>query len=107
LWEADHTGEVLVSPLPAQRAGRYRLIAHFTSAPNYGIVQLGLNGAKVGPAVNLYREQIKPTDLIDLGVVTLAAGKPTLTVTVAGKDPASTGYFFGLDYLKLTPVPVQ
>jgi len=107
LWEADHTGEVLVSPLPAQSAGRYRLTAHFTSAPNYGIFQLALDGANVGPSVDLYSERIRPTDLVDLGLVTLPGGKPSLTVTVTGKDAASTGYFFGLDYLKLTPVPAQ
>ena len=105
LWRADGTGETLELPLPAQAAGRYRLIARYTKSPEYGIFQVSLNGAEVGQPVDLYGETIKAADPVDLGIVTLPAGRPVFKVTVTGKNDASKGYRFGLDYLKLIPVP--
>ncbi len=105
LWVADQTGETLELPLPVQKAGKYRLIAHYTMAPDYGIFQASLNGIKVGQPVDLYDAKIKTTDPVDLGVVNLSDGQPVFKVTVTGKNAASTNTHFGLDYLKLTPTP--
>jgi len=105
LWSAKQTGETLELPLPLQKAGKYRLVVHFTTAPDYGIFQVSLNGLDVGKPVDLYAAQIKTTDPIDLGVVMLPDGKPVFKVTVTGQNPASKSSAFGLDYLKLIPTP--
>jgi hypothetical protein len=105
LWTAKQTGETLELPLPVQKAGKYRLIAHYTEGPDYGIFQASLNGVAVGQPVDLYSPQIKTTDPIDLGIVTLTDGKPVFKVTVTGQNPASKSSTFGLDYLKLIPTP--
>ncbi len=42
---------------------------------------------------------------IDLGIVTLTDGQPVFQVTVTGKNAASTGMQFGLDYLQRVPAP--
>jgi hypothetical protein len=104
-WKASKIGETEAMWLPAQKAGKYRLLARFTKAPDYGIFQLTLSGTNVGQPVDLYGPQVMATDPIDLGEVTLPDGNPTLKVIVTGKNPASTGSQFGLDYLKLVPVP--
>ena len=104
-WAADQTGESLELPLPFKKAGKYRLIVHCTEGPNYGIFEVSMNGTDVGQPIDLYAPEIKTTDPIDLGVVTLPEGKPVLKFTVAGKNAASKGSAFGLDYLKLIPVP--
>jgi hypothetical protein len=104
-WASDQTGETLELPLPGQKAGAYRLIAHYTKGPDYGIFQVAVNGVDVAQPVDLYDPAIKTTEPLDLGVVTLPDGKPTFKVTVTGKNPGSRGSAFGLDYLKLIPVP--
>lgn len=104
-WDAGQVGETLELPLPAQKAGKYRFIAHYTKSPDNGIFQVSLNGFDVGQPVDLYDPVLKTTDPIDLGVVTLPDGKPVFKVTVTGKNPASTNTRFGLDYLKLILAP--
>jgi hypothetical protein len=104
-WDAGLVGETLELPLPVQKAGKYRLIAHYTKSPENGIIQANLNGSDVGQAVDLYDPTFKTTDPIDLGVVTLPDGQPVFKVTITGKNPASTNTRFGLDYLKLIPTP--
>ena len=104
-WGAEQAGDSLDLPLPFHKAGKYRLIAHFTKGPNYGILQVKLNGAELGQPIDFYDPKIETTDPIDLGVVTLPEGKPIFGVTVTGKNAGSKGSFFGLDYLKLLPVP--
>jgi len=104
-WMCGEAGHTLELPLPAQKAGKYRLIAVYTKSGDYGIIQASLNGANVGPPTDLYDKTRKPTGPIDLGIVTLPEGKPVFKITNIGKNPASQYYSFGLDYLKLTPVP--
>ncbi len=105
IWPAQTIGETLELTLPVQKAGQYRLIAHYGEAPDSGIFQAGLNGVAMGSPIDLYDPRIKTTDPVDLGLVTLPDGQPVFKVTVTGKNPASTGTQFGLDYLKLVPVP--
>ena len=100
-WRPKQAGDTLELPLPAQKPGKYRLVAHFTKARNYGIFQLSLNGADLGKPLDFYSAEVKATDPVDLGVVTLTGGEPVLKVTATGKNDVSSGYQFGLDYLKL------
>ena len=51
-WDAGLVGETLELPLPVQKAGKYRLIAHYTKSPENGIIQANLNGSDVGQAVD-------------------------------------------------------
>jgi len=105
LWEPNQAGETLELPLPAQKAGKYQLSARFTKATDYGIFQASVNGTDVGQPIDLYEKHVALGDAVDLGVVTLPDGVPVLKMTVAGKNHDAHGFLFGLDYLKLTPVP--
>jgi hypothetical protein len=104
-WYADQVGQTLSLELPAQNAGKYDLIAHYGKARNYGIIQANFNGVDVGQPIDLYSAPTVPSDEINLGVVTVTAGTSVFKVTVMGKNDASKGYHFGLDYLKLVPAP--
>ena len=104
-WPAVDVGESIEFNLPVQKAGTYQLKAHFGMGPDYGIYQLSLNGTDVGAPQNLYAPTISVGDVVDLGTVTLAEGRPVLKITLTGKDDKSKGSFFGLDYLKLIPAP--
>ncbi|HEX4086026.1 MAG TPA: glycoside hydrolase family 172 protein [Chthoniobacteraceae bacterium] len=106
LWSAKNIGARQELQLPAQKAGKYHLLARYTKGPDYGIIQAGFNGTGAGQPIDLYSPKLEPIDIVDLGIVTLPQdGKPTFDVTITGKNPASSGVHFGLDYLKLTPAP--
>jgi hypothetical protein len=45
-----------------------------------------------------------PEAASSVGTVTLQPGSHTLTFVVTGKDPRSTGYLAGVDYVTLNPL---
>jgi hypothetical protein len=67
-----------------------------------GIVQLSINGVKLGPAEDQYNSS-EVWHEFDLGNVSLAAGNQPFVFTTAGKNAASSGYTQAYDYIKLTP----
>jgi hypothetical protein len=99
-WNPDKMGDTDELELPAQKAGTYRLEARFTKGPNLGIFQANFNGLDLGSPTDLYAPNLTVNDVTDLGAVTLVAGNPILKITLIGKNAASKGTGFGLDYLK-------
>ena len=76
-----------------------------TKAPDYGIVQLYLDGEKLGAPIDLYHESVVATGLLAMGEHELTAGDHKLTVEIVGaNDKAIKSYMFGLDYVKLDPL---
>jgi hypothetical protein len=105
-WEAKTVGEVLGLRLPPEKAGKYHLIARYTLSQDYGICQMNFDGEDVGKLIDLYSPVLKAAEPIDLGIVNLAKdGRPILKITIIGKNPDATAFHFGLDYLKLVPIP--
>ena len=104
-WRPATVGESVDLGLPPQKAGTYLLKAHYTNGPDLGIFQLGVNGAAVGAPVDLYGPAMATSDVMDVGTVTLPEGASYLTVTLTGKNSSASATNFGLDYIKLVPVP--
>ncbi len=101
-WISAKSGDKLELELPVAEDGRYALKAQFTKAIDYGIVQLYLDGAKLGGPMDLFNNGVIPTGTIDLGIHDLTKGAHKLTVEIVGANPAATpSYMFGLDYLIL------
>ncbi len=71
-----------------------------TQAPDYGRIHVELDGKTVLQEFNGYGPVVAPT-LVDAGELTLEPGTHHLTITTLGKDSRSSGYFWGLDYLKI------
>ena len=65
LWTGAKPGDKLVLELPVAKAGKYSLVAQFSRAVDYGIVQLSLNGKPLGAPIDLYSPGVvvKPTRL--------------------------------------------
>ena len=107
LWWTDaQLGDKLELALPVAKAGQYQLLAQFTKAVDYGIVQLSLDGEKLGQPVDLFHDGVMATGEIDLGMRKLSAGEHKLAVEITGANPkAVKGFMFGLDYVKLKAVP--
>ena len=104
-WIEAKPGDKLDLALPVKQAGKYRLGMQLTKAPDYGIVQLSLDGQKLGAPIDLYHESVVPTGLLAMGEYDLTAGEHKLTVEIVGaNDKAIKNYMFGLDYVKLDPL---
>jgi hypothetical protein len=102
-WQCHDVGRELTLKLSVKEAGKYHLKARFTKSYDYGIFRLSVDGKQVGDELDLYSPTVGTAPLADLGVLDLAQGDHKLTVRANGKNPASRGFFFGLDFVKLEP----
>lgn len=102
LWWTDaKPGDVLTIEMPLKKAGKYELEMAFTKAIDYGIVQLALDGEKLGGPIDFYNDGIQHTGPVSFGIVDLKAGKHVLTATIVGaNEKAVKSYMFGLDYVR-------
>lgn len=103
LWWTDaKPGNALELAVPVEKAGTCRIKMQLTKAIDYGIVQLSLDGKKLGDPIDLYNDGVIPTGALDLGTHDLSKGRHTLKVEIVGaNEKAVKSYMFGLDYVKL------
>ena len=105
LWWTDaKPGDKLTLELPVAKPGKFRLMMNMTKAPDYGVVQLSLDGKKLGDPIDLFHPSVIPSGEVEMGMHELSAGSHALLVEITGaNDKALKSYMFGLDYVKLTP----
>jgi hypothetical protein len=104
-WTGAKPADRLELAVPVDRRGEYVLKLQMTKAPDYGIVQVWMNGKKVGKPLDLYHPEVRPTGELDFGIVKLKEGEQRLGFEIVGSNPkAIASYMVGLDYLKLEPV---
>ncbi len=103
LWWTDaKPGDKLDIVLKVSEAGEYNVRGVFTKAVDYGIVQLWLDGKKLGERIDLFNPQVFRTDPVNFGRHQLGAGEHRLTVEIVGaNDKAVKSYMFGLDRILL------
>lgn len=84
-------------------AGDYEVDAVLTTAPDFAIVDLFLDGVSIDRAIDLYRRDVVgTTGRLDFGTYALKAGKQQLVIEIKSANAASIGrYGFGIDYLEL------
>jgi hypothetical protein len=100
-FSASKVGDYMVLKINVPTAETYNLSAAMTEARDYGIVSLKVDGAQLGQAFDGYHSPVTVNNNVAFGSVQLAAGAHQLTFTLAGKNPSSTNYFVGIDYLQL------
>jgi hypothetical protein len=88
-------------PLDVEDGDTYGLTAAFVRGPNFGIVQVSIDGRPVGAPFDGYATALQRADPLSLGTFALSEGKHILTLTVTGKNAAATDYLAGLDLLVL------
>ena len=102
-WTGAKPGARLDVEVPVKQTGQLQLEIVLTRARDYAIVQLSLDGKKLGGPIDLYNAP----DVINTGVLTfpvgaLTAGDHKLTVEIIGAHPkAAKAYMVGLDYVRL------
>lgn len=83
----------------------YDLSAVFTKAGDFGIAYHYLDGEPLGKGVDLYNNGVIRSPETKLGEgLSLTQGLHVLEVRIPEKNGRSSGYFYGLDYFRLTKV---
>lgn len=87
-------------PFTVREKAPVRLLIRGTRAPDYGRYQASLNGVKIGPVLDLYHADVTDWEwhLLDFWP---EPGEYTLRLECVGKDPRSTGYFLGVESIRL------
>ena len=101
LFENFTPGARMTLRFEVPQSAAYGVTAVFTRAPNFGIYEFSIDGRRVGDRHDAYAAAVERSQPADLGSVELAQGTHTLTLTVPDKNPASSNYFGGLDYVEL------
>ena len=104
-WSGGKPGQQLQIAVPVDKAGKYQADVVLTKARDYAVVQLYLDGKKVGDPIDLYNPDVVNTGPISLGVHDLSAGAHKLAVEIVGaNEKAIKAYMFGLDRVLLKPM---
>ncbi len=87
-------------PFEVTKCEPRRLLVKVTRASDYGIYQAYLNGVKIGRPLNLYSDRVTEWEwhLLDFWP---QPGHYTLRLECAGKSAQSTGYYLGVESVRL------
>jgi len=88
-------------PLDVDESDTYGLSAALVKGPNFGVVQLFIDGRQIGETYDLYNATVTVPPPVALGPLALSEGKHILTMKVVGKNDASTDFLGGIDLLVL------
>jgi hypothetical protein len=96
--EAD--GAWLEVPFEVKKKEPLRLLLSLTKASDFGRYQASLNGLKLRRPIDLYSAKITDAEahLLDFWP---EPGQYTLRLECVGKNPQSTGYYLGLESVRL------
>jgi serine/threonine protein kinase/WD40 repeat protein len=81
----------------------YRLHIFFTKAPDFGIVEIALDGKPIGERFDGFNREVVRSGKVNFGSVDLTEGAHELRFKVVGKNGDSSNYFLGIDCLELKP----
>ncbi len=84
-------------------AGPYTFRVWAPKGPDCGIVDLYINDFPVAVGVDLYAAALDPNNVIVVPNVLLSNGVQRVKVTVAGKNGASSNFFFRMINMQLVP----
>jgi hypothetical protein len=106
-FDSGGEGELSLA-VPVKESGFYSVKVYYLRAPDYGMVQLRVNGREVGEPVDLFRAFVEmfprpvwPPREYEFPGVELKEGMNVFTFAVNSKNPESEGFKIGLDGLVL------
>jgi len=100
-FEAAGPGSFVAFDLPIPEAREYDLAAQFSRGPEYGRVQVSVDGRPLGAVFDGWAAAPAPSGRVPLGRVRLERGDHEIRFEVVGKNDAAAGYHVGLDALVL------
>lgn len=100
-WRCHQVGRELTVTFKVPKTGEYHLSLRCTSAPDYGTFTAAIDELQPGKESDLYAPRVTPGPTIELGSLPLTEGDHEITFKAVGKNSASRGDYFGLDYIQL------
>lgn len=101
-WTGAAVGDRVQLGFDVAADGSYELALAMTRAPDYGIVQVSLDGQLLGGPLDLYDRGVVATGPMPLGEQRLSAGAHRLTFEMLGSNPsAAPARMMGLDTIAL------
>ena len=94
-------GAALNQQIEAEYRSLYEISAILTRGPEYGQVELSVNGTGIGSAYDCYNLERIPGTLVTFGTAPLDAGDNQFVLSVAGKAPEATSYKIGIDSYRI------
>ncbi len=100
-WTRAKPGDYIEFEIYSPKSEEKNLVAQFTKAKDYGIIQLYFNGKQVGDEIDCYSRKVIPSGKINFGKVRVKKGENIFKIKIIGANPkAIKSYMVGLDYLK-------
>jgi hypothetical protein len=103
-----HVGDAVELTHAWPTEGPHEVVVYATRYPDYGIIQLHVDGKPLGKPIDLHNPErgVVATGPIKLGTVAIGSKAPVFTIKVVGTNPKATkpGTYFGIDCIVLEPV---
>jgi eukaryotic-like serine/threonine-protein kinase len=90
--------------LPVPGTDKYQLNVYFTKAYDYGVVETSLDGERVGELFDGFNPVVVRSGKLEVGPLHLHEGDHRLRFTAVDRNPQSTSFAMGIDYIELRPV---
>ena len=103
-WNGAAPGASLELVFNVPASARYVVELHLTRAPDYGQLRFEVDSQGGSTTFDGFDPGVVPSGPVQLGTFTLAAGTRNIRVTIIGRHARSSGYFAGIDSLRLVPV---
>jgi hypothetical protein len=100
-FRGTKVGDVVELRIPTTSSTVENLVLFATKGPDYGTIKVSVNDTPVGDEVDLFAAQPTSSGAIELGTFDPVKGAHVFKIEVVGKNPASTGAFFGIDCVTL------
>jgi hypothetical protein len=93
----DAKDDYAILAVPTENSGMYEIWGYFTKAPDFGRVQLMINGKPVGQVFDGYSSRTVHSDGLSMGKIFLYEGENRFKFQVVGKNKKAKNYRFGVD----------
>lgn len=101
---AKAPGATLNQQITSNYRSLYQISALLTRGPEYGQVELSVNGTVIGSPYDCYNPERIPGTVVTFGTAALDAGNNHLALSVVEKAPESTNYKIGIDSYQIRHV---
>lgn len=105
-WTGGKVGETLMMEIPVSQPGPVKVVLHFTTAPDYAQVEVGL-GDQASQSVDLYTPDVRVSSAVVFeDIEPNQDGKINVKIQVSGRHSlALDRYMVGLDSVTIEPKP--
>jgi hypothetical protein len=103
-WSGGAVGAVLDLVIDIPAPGTWGVELYLTRAPDYGDLKVEVDGKPAAVEFSGYAARVSLSGPVVAGRFLLQPGPRRISFMIVGKDRQSTGYFAGIDQVKLYPV---